>query len=139
MALQGPLGWHSGVAVLGDRPSVLPGGLSFLGVDFPYLQPRRQAYHGESIASRVGLPGRHSSPDHAPSDGFDLAFARRHTGRKAKGRSQVTDPSKNSMGAPGLAFETWDPCNRSQLGNPSVPLSSRAQAEGSAVRPHIST
>jgi hypothetical protein len=32
---------------------------------------------------------------------------------------------KQAKGATGLAFETWDPCNRSQMKNPPPPLSSR--------------
>src|SRR5271168_2096854 len=38
-----------------------------------------------------------------------------------------------SKGAPGLAFETWDPCNRSPLETPLSPFVIPGVAEGSAV------
>ena len=39
---------------------------------------------------------------------------------------------KQSMGAPGLAFETWDPCNQFPLETPTLLFVIRSEAEGPA-------
>ena len=38
-----------------------------------------------------------------------------------------------SKGAPGLAFETWDPSNQSRMENPTLTFVIPSEAEGSAV------
>jgi hypothetical protein len=44
--------------------------------------------------------------------------------REEKSKFEVKS-KEGPKGAPGLAFETWDPCNRSQMETPPSPLSSR--------------
>jgi hypothetical protein len=42
-----------------------------------------------------------------------------------------------SKGAPGLAFETWDPSNQFPLETPTLLFVIRSEAEGSAVLPTL--
>ena len=42
---------------------------------------------------------------------------------------------QQSKGAPGLAFETWDPCNQSQVETPTRTLSSRLPRRAVGAKP----
>jgi hypothetical protein len=44
-------------------------------------------------------------------------------------RKPTSLPRKQSKGAPGLAFETGDPCNRIPTGNPTLPCIKRPQGK----------
>src|SRR5271169_2882328 len=54
--------------------------------------------------------------------------------RASRERNDKLVPSAASKGAPGLAFETWDPSNQFLLETPSLLFVIRSEAERSAVR-----
>jgi hypothetical protein len=53
--------------------------------------------------------------------------ARLHEALDAKALQATCSSRQKGLGAPGLAFETWDPCNQFRLETPPSPLSSRAK------------
>src|ERR1700686_3504842 len=101
-APQSPLVGHATLALLGNRPPLLPGGLPkppggllLMGLDLPDLQPRSPPHHRQSTPARLGPTSRHPPPGHASPNGHYLtptgrsANPRTREGRRGESRRQV--------------------------------------------------
>jgi hypothetical protein len=71
------------------------------------------------------MPEPKNIPRKGPLNCRSLGCARDDKGKSAS--DLISTRPNESMGAPGLAFETWDPCNRAVVETRPSPLSSRAQ------------